>query len=730
MLKKNILALPLIVSLIVLAGCSGSSNLDTHVTPPANGGPSIPTPEVILPPPGTPTEISGNLLTQTLTKAASPYHVTGDLLVPYGNTLTVEPGTFIDFKGHYKLDIQGHLKAIGTEREPIVFTATEHENWGEAEGVNRGWNGIRFLPYKNQSNVGEEDWIEYCHISYASKLGNNDTNDLFETAYINSTGAAIFLSGRPGAMTNDVEVPVTFHLNNNYIHHNFARRSGGGFFTICLSYLFETNKDKVDGYYNGVYTNNIFEENRCNGISLENPGNSYSGGGFAEFHSYYKGVHTFKNGMFKNNVALNVTAGQQVGGVGAEVTMIDVVIIPEENWIDAGSALTNTPAGSGETDPGEVVDIPPIGKMWIAPNHPCYQWGEVPPAKVPWAKITHLALGYVLLKEGTDGYTVTQEDFKDSYVKFKEEARAFTDAAHRNGRYAFMMVGGEKSNPDLIWNKATDAANIKKFAANIVAEMKSMNLDGIEIDWEEEIEWDKVGNLAKELRTLWPECILTIDTFPYGEEAESIAFVADVIDAFLLMTFANTRQWGDWIVPVPTTPLYEPDNNGYCFDRTLKKWTDAGVSPDKICFGVGGYGAAWGDENGDGEGPIAPYANRDEIKTDKSFLPSGEYKAIYEDNFVTQAWVDEVIAEHDLIEGWDDIGRCSYWHVPSETDYFIAERWDVQNKITLVFYESNRSMKEKLSYVTAKGLKGFNFWTLSQLINASSEYPVLNALTM
>src|SRR5687768_103670 len=34
-------------------------------------------------------------------------------------------------------------------------------------------------------------------------------------------------------------------------------------------------------------------------------------------------------------------------------------------------------------------------ELWIAPNHPCYEWDALPPAQVPWRHITHLGLGYL-----------------------------------------------------------------------------------------------------------------------------------------------------------------------------------------------------------------------------------------------------------------------------------------------------------------------------------------------
>lgn len=333
MSKRVFAFLPCVTAFLLLAACAGATTHESKN-------------DEIIPPAGTPTIIKGDLLTQTLTKAASPYHVTGDLRVPEGNTLTIEPGTYIDFKGHYKLDIQGHLRAIGTADQKIVFTASEHENWENGTGENRGWNGIRFLPYLQESSIGEEDWIEYCDISYSSKIGNSDMGDIPATAYINSTGGAIYLAGRPGAKTATSEVPITFHLNNNYIHHNIAPRAGGGFFTISTALYTAPDGTKVDYYYRGVYEGNTFAQNRCNFIKQQ-----YSGGGFGAFHVNYRGIHVFKGGAFSYNDALHLSKGEQVGGIGLEITMTDVQIEPAENWIDASEQkLTNTPASSGSTD--------------------------------------------------------------------------------------------------------------------------------------------------------------------------------------------------------------------------------------------------------------------------------------------------------------------------------------------------------------------------------------------
>lgn len=70
------------------------------------------------------TNVSGAFFSNTnWTKAGSPYNVTGDVQVPAGVTLSIEPGVQITFNGDYQILIKGYLMANGTKTSPIVFNS-------------------------------------------------------------------------------------------------------------------------------------------------------------------------------------------------------------------------------------------------------------------------------------------------------------------------------------------------------------------------------------------------------------------------------------------------------------------------------------------------------------------------------------------------------------------------------------------------------------------------------
>lgn len=71
----------------------------------------------------------------TWTKADSPYTLTGPVAVSKGVTLTIQPGTVVNFNNFY-IQVNGTLIARGTETEPIQF------NNGSITltAVSNGWN--------------------------------------------------------------------------------------------------------------------------------------------------------------------------------------------------------------------------------------------------------------------------------------------------------------------------------------------------------------------------------------------------------------------------------------------------------------------------------------------------------------------------------------------------------------------------------------------------------------
>jgi hypothetical protein len=102
------------------------------------------------------TIISGGTVSGTWAKAGSPYTVTGNINIPRGQTLTIQPGVVVKFAGHFGLTVgyKTTLRARGWDTDPIIFTPID---------TNEGWFGIRFVDSET------DDILKYCTIEHSKK---------------------------------------------------------------------------------------------------------------------------------------------------------------------------------------------------------------------------------------------------------------------------------------------------------------------------------------------------------------------------------------------------------------------------------------------------------------------------------------------------------------------------------------------------------------------------------
>jgi hypothetical protein len=210
----------------------------------------------------------GNLSTQTWTTAGHPYYINGNITILNGNTLTIDPGVYVYFTGHYGLFVQGRLLANGSASSTIYFYGS----------TSTGWSGIRFYstPTTNDTSV-----ISYATILYG-KANVGSTNDM---------------SGGGIACVNYSKLII----RNSTISDNYAQYYGGGL------YLYNSSP---------ILVNNVICNNQCvsygGGISLmysspqiinntivNNNGGSISGG----IDIYMSSYPTLKNCIFWGNTA-------------------------------------------------------------------------------------------------------------------------------------------------------------------------------------------------------------------------------------------------------------------------------------------------------------------------------------------------------------------------------------------------------------------------------------------
>ena len=181
--------------------------------------------------------------------AGSPYIIEGDINIPSGESLTIQPGVEVFFDSWYQFSVNGVLNAVGTEEQMISFTS---EPAGPGEP---GWLGIRFV-----------DSDEGSVISYASitngKATAGDPFDRGAALYIDNSnpeishsviadnqashyGAGIYIyNASPSIINNDITNNLTGYATYTY---------GGGIYAIdsapeIIGNVFSGNSAVASGY--------------------------------------------------------------------------------------------------------------------------------------------------------------------------------------------------------------------------------------------------------------------------------------------------------------------------------------------------------------------------------------------------------------------------------------------------------------------------------------------------
>ncbi len=187
-------------------------------------------------------DISGNI-SGVWNPIDNPYNITGDLRVPLGDTLIIEPGCFINFTGHYKFNIDSLalLRAVGTENDSIIFTA---------ENTDSGWFGLRF----NYSDSNCQ--LSYCIIQYGRAVDHLQEPD--------NHGGGVYCYGTQLTITHSTISKnrawegcgggiyggaARLFIMNNVISSNFCGKGGAGLRLEYSEALIDSNIFEHDTTY-------------------------------------------------------------------------------------------------------------------------------------------------------------------------------------------------------------------------------------------------------------------------------------------------------------------------------------------------------------------------------------------------------------------------------------------------------------------------------------------------
>jgi len=260
------------------------------------------------------TPIPGGEVSGTWDVSGSPYLIDGDITVPAGQTLTIEPGVEVLFQSWYSLTINGTLIADGTDNEPILFGGG-HET--------AGWLGIRFV------NAPDGSLLDNIIVENGRATGADPLNK----------GGGIYIDG-----SNPT-------ISHSTIRNNFAKFSGGGIFlnnasATLIGNTIINNTAGQGGTSNGgglaVYTSDlVLTDNVISGNSV------YIAGGYTTPSGYGGGVFlqrsnaTLTGNLISDN---HVNASANSNARGGGLFLYSGVSVFVNNTI-TGNSIENTATG-------------------------------------------------------------------------------------------------------------------------------------------------------------------------------------------------------------------------------------------------------------------------------------------------------------------------------------------------------------------------------------------------
>ncbi len=235
--------------------------------------------------------------------------VVGDIEVREALSLNISPGVQVIFEGEYFFNIQGAVKAIGSDIHPIVFSIIDTAGFHNDTLPGGGWKNIRLEDIK--ASV-DSTVFSYCHFEYGKAVSadsvygyggalcirNSDKvsieNCTFYSNYAFYNGGAVYLEnasiklinnnfennrcgqtftyyGYGGGLCTDWGQP---NIHQNTFTENSSTGIGGGLcvrFSDCMvsHNIFKNNFSALGGGFgilhiascNFVISNNLFTQN-------------------------------------------------------------------------------------------------------------------------------------------------------------------------------------------------------------------------------------------------------------------------------------------------------------------------------------------------------------------------------------------------------------------------------------------------------------------------------------
>lgn len=313
-------------------------------------------------------------------------------------------------------------------------------------------------------------------------------------------------------------------------------------------------------------------------------------------------------------------------------------------------------------------------------------------ASIPWSKITHV--DHFAAAPGVDGSGSGNGTIELHYLT-RAEISQIIAAAHRAGKKVVVAIKDNDRYPKA-FSESTASGLIAAFARNIASFVESNGYDGVDFDWEANIDVAQYEDLLSRMRTTFGLTKLIVTEMGNWSSLEQIARASyRNLDQINVMCYdmdgpANGYSWYNDAL------LQAGNSRVMSCDWRVRAFTAAGVPADKIGIGIPFYGRRWA-------GVTRALVNR----------TFGTTSTVFYRNLVT-----DTVRWRPEYRFYDTIYKSDYLSIP------LLDEFDS--------YNGPQSIKDAVAWQRSEGFGGFMTFALEyeylSTQTGDARYPLSTAL--
>jgi GH18 family chitinase len=283
-----------------------------------------------------------------------------------------------------------------------------------------------------------------------------------------------------------------------------------------------------------------------------------------------------------------------------------------------------------------------------------------PISEVPWNKITHLNL--CCAAAGANGSLSENWLTPSSYSQLRSMAQA--------ANVKIIVSIGDQGVPTNYFPSNTTPGMVSTFANSIAAYINANGFDGVDLDWESNVNASQYIDLMAKVRAAMPNKLVMMDVGNWGGLDSVAAASHRNVDQLNVMCYdmaaGNGFSWHNAAV------LQAGDPGVMTCDWRMRAFTNAGVPASKLGVGIPAYGYVW-------NGTTQPRSSGGSMDG-------------------TQYWYSQILGNPT----WWNGGLNKRWNSTNRADYL-----SVGSTNQFVTYNDTGSVHEIVSWGKSQGFGGY-----------------------